>query len=86
MILKFCEDLDPKKIIEYPEHMYLIHWSILLPDHQGKCKFIFQLVKVAHKIQNELFLIYILSLHYFSLWVTLTTSYLEQYKNLKNWY
>ncbi len=59
--------LDPKILIKDPEHILVDPWSILISFpllSPGKSKFMSQIIRIAHKIWNHLFVIYILSFHY----------------------
>ncbi len=80
--LIFCIEIQDI-LIEDPEHIFLVPWSILIhlsPLSPGRVQFISQTVKIAHRIPNHLFIIHILSFHYFiSFWAISTTSFLEQY-------
>ncbi len=63
---------DPKDLIEDPEHLLHVPWSIfdsLSPFSPGKAQFISQTVKIAHKIWSCVYITCILSFHYFiSFW------------------
>ncbi len=66
---------DPEWIFWTHTSCTLIYFDTLSPLSPVKVQFIFQLVKVAHKIQNCFFIINILSFHYFCFWAILTISY-----------
>ncbi len=63
-------------MIEDLEHILIVPWSSfdsLLPLSPGKAQFISEIVKLAHKIQNCVYITFILSFHYFvSFWSILT--------------
>ncbi len=67
----FCRNWrseDPKDLIEDLEHILHVPWSIfgsLSPLSPGKAQFISQIVKIAHKIQNCVYITSILSFQYF---------------------
>ncbi len=64
-----------KILIEDPEQKIIVPWSIfgsLSPWSPGKAQFISQIVKIAHKIQNCVYITSILSFHLFvSFWAIL---------------
>ncbi len=65
--------LDPKILMEDPEFRYLTYFDTL--SHR-KMQFISQLVNSANEIWNHLFIIYVLSFHYFCFWAVLSLSYI----------
>ncbi len=53
------KNLDPKILVEDPEHVLLVVLSILIPFSPlspEKAHFISQIVEIADKIQNHLFI------------------------------
>ncbi len=67
---------DPKDLSEDPEHILHVSWSSfdsLSPFSPGKAQFISQIVIIAHKVWNCVYITSILSFHYFiSFWAILT--------------
>ncbi len=65
-----------KDLIIDPQHILHVPWSkfdSLSPVSPGKAQFISQIVKIAHKIQNCVYITFISSFHYFnSFWAILT--------------
>ncbi len=58
--IKYC--MIKKILIEDPEHILHVPWSILIPLSMllhGKAQFISQIVKMAHKFRNYLLIIFI---------------------------
>ncbi len=82
--LKVFRSKDPKILTEDLEHKLIVPWFIfgsLSPLSPGKVQFISQIVKIAHKIWNCIYITSILSFHYFiRFWAIVDLSYLDQYK------
>ncbi len=81
--------LEPKILIEDPDHILVIPWSILTPFSPlspGNAQFIFQIVKIAHKTANHLFIVSILLFHYlmsfWGIWQYHIWSSLKPYQTL----
>ncbi len=60
---------DPKDLFEDNEHAHTLFLDLVSPLYTWEAQFIFQIVKIAHKIQNCVYITSISSFHYFvSFW------------------
>ncbi len=74
---------DLKDSIEDLEHILHVPWSIF--GSLGKMQFISQIVKLAHKIRNCVYITSILSFHYFiSFWAILTYHIWSSIRNISD--
>ena len=60
---------DPKDLFRDHEHAHTLFLDLISPLYTWEAQFIFQIVKIAHKIRNCVYITSILSFHYFvSFW------------------